>query len=77
MENNYAGMTVNERLYVIGLMEEFDRAVEEKNVDRVYEILAKVGLNEESTKPILQRLQLSNGSNNDNERFKSLGDDGE
>lgn len=58
MENQYAGMTVNERLYVSGLMDEFDKAVEEKNADRVRSILEKVELNEESIKPILEQLQL-------------------
>ena len=58
MENKYAGMTVNERLYVSGLMDEFDKAVEEKNVDRVRSILEKVELTEESIKPILEQLQL-------------------
>lgn len=55
MENKYAGMTVNECLYVSGLMDEFDKAVEEKNVDRVRSILEEVGLTEESIKPILNR----------------------
>lgn len=58
MENKYAGMTVNERLYVSGLMDEFDKAVEEKNADRVRSILEKVELTEESIKPILEQLQL-------------------
>jgi len=58
MENKYAGMTVNERLYVSGLMDEFDKAVEEKNADRVRNILEKVGLTEESIKPILEELGL-------------------
>lgn len=58
MENKYAGMTVNECLYVSGLMDEFDKAVEEKNVDRVRSILEEVGLTEESIKPILEQLRL-------------------
>lgn len=58
MENKYAGMTVNERLYVSGLMDEFDKAVGESNVDRVRSILEKVELREESIKPILEQLKL-------------------
>lgn len=58
MENKYAGMTVNERLYVSGLMDEFDKAVEERNVDRVRIILEQVELTEESIKPILEQLRL-------------------
>ena len=58
MENKYAGMTVNERLYVSGLMDEFDEAVEKKNADKVRAILEKVALTEDSIKPILETLEL-------------------
>ena len=58
MENKYAGMTVNERLYVSGLMDEFDEAVEKKDTEKVRAILEKVELNEESIKPILEKLDL-------------------
>ncbi|HEY8962520.1 MAG TPA: hypothetical protein VIM57_09970 [Luteolibacter sp.] len=58
MENKYAGMTVNERLYVSGLMDEFDEAVKKKDVDKVRSILEQVELTEESIKPILEKLDL-------------------
>lgn len=58
MENKYAGMTVNERLYVSGLMDEFDEAVEKKDTEKVRAILEKVELTEESIKPILEELEL-------------------
>lgn len=58
MENKYAGMTVNERLYVSGLMDAFDEAVEKKNTEKVRAILEKVELAEESIKPILEKLEL-------------------
>jgi len=58
MEKKYAGMTVNERLYVSGLMDEFDKAVEERNADRVRSILERVELTEESIRPILEHLKL-------------------
>jgi hypothetical protein len=58
MEKKYAGMTVNERLYVSLLMDEFDEAVAERNTDRVRKILEKVELTEESIRPILEQLQL-------------------
>ncbi|WP_162838820.1 hypothetical protein [Aquimarina longa] len=51
-------MTVNERLYASGLMDEFDKAVENKNIDKVKSILKKVELNETSIKPILESLDL-------------------
>lgn len=58
MENKYSGMTVNERLYVSGALDEFDKAVEEKDIDRVRSILSKVELSEESIEPILVSLGL-------------------
>ena len=58
MDNKYAGMTVNERLYASGLMGEFDEAVKQKNSEKVRAILEKVELNEASIKPILERLEL-------------------
>lgn len=58
MDNKYAGMTVNERLYVSGLMGEFDEAVKQKNSEKVRAILEKVELTEASIKPILERLEL-------------------
>lgn len=54
----YQGMTVNERLYVSGLMDAFDRAIKEKDILKVKSILEDVELNEESIKPILQAFGL-------------------
>ncbi|WP_410220751.1 hypothetical protein [Pedobacter sp.] len=58
MENKYLGMTVNERLYVSGQIEEFDKAVKEKDIDKVISILKSVELNEDSIHPILESLNL-------------------
>lgn len=58
MENKYAGMSVNERLYVSGLIDEFDKAVEDRDLDRVRSILSNVELTEESIRPILEQLVL-------------------
>ena len=58
MDYKYAGMTVNERLYVSGLMDEFEEAVEKKNADKVRTILEKVGLTDDSIKPILEKYEL-------------------
>ncbi len=55
MENRYAGMTVNERLYVSGLMDEFDRAVSKKNTEIARYILEKIDLTEASIGPILKK----------------------
>ncbi len=51
-------MTVNERLYVSGQIEEFDKAVKEKDIDKVISILKSVELNEDSIQPILENLNL-------------------
>lgn len=59
MESKYAGMTVNERLYVSGLIDEFDEAVKSKSTEKIRAILEKVDLKEESIKPILESLELS------------------
>ncbi len=56
--NVYEGMTVNERLYVSELMEEFDEAVVNKNTAKVIAILKKVELAEESIHPILEKYGL-------------------
>lgn len=61
-KSKYAGMTVNERLYASGLINEFDKAVAERNVLKVIEILQQVDLNEKSIKPILEKLNLGNTS---------------
>ena len=60
MNNKYPGMTVNERLYVSGLMNKFDKAVKEKDVDEVISILKDVELTDEaSINPILEQLGLT------------------
>lgn len=39
MDNKYAGMTVNERVYVSGLLDEFEKAVSEKDTETAIRIL--------------------------------------
>ena len=51
-------MTVNERLYASGLFNEFDKAVEERNLEDIIRILKEVELNEELIKPILKRFNF-------------------
>ena len=65
MMDKYGGMTVNERLYVSGLMDKFDEAVKEKNVDSVISILKEVELNDLSIKPILEHLGLIRNVDNE------------
>lgn len=57
--NKYEGMTVNERLYVSGLIDEFYKAVEKKDIETVISILKKVELSNDQIKTILTALNLS------------------
>ena len=59
MDNKYAGMTVNERLYVSGLLDAFDEAVSKKNTKGVISILKEVELTDANIKPILDKHSLS------------------
>ena len=54
----YEGMTVNERLYVSGLMDEFDEAVKKKDSETVISILKKIDLSCNQINPILKALDL-------------------
>jgi hypothetical protein len=59
MNDKYKGMTVNERLYVSGLIDKFDDVVEKKQIDEIVEILKKVGISKRSQIiPILENLGL-------------------
>lgn len=58
MDEKNKAMTVNERLWVSGLMDAFDKAVEEKNVQKVTKILEEVGLTNLSIIPTLKQLEL-------------------
>lgn len=67
MDNKYLGMTVNERLYASGLINEFDTAVKGKNTNNVISILIEVELTEYSSiNPILEKLGLRTEETNDN-----------
>lgn len=59
MDDQYKGMTVNERLYISGLMEKFDLAIKNKNVEEVIDILKKVEITDKSAiKAILKEFGL-------------------
>ncbi len=49
-------MTVNERLFVAGLMDSFDKAIAEDNEEEVILILKKVNLNSENIEAILKSI---------------------
>ncbi|MFP5438576.1 MAG: hypothetical protein ACLGH8_12360 [Bacteroidia bacterium] len=52
------GYTVNEILYNEGKMDEFDKAIRQKNIHMVGEILKSAGLNDDSIQPILRSLRF-------------------
>ena len=56
--NKYGGMTVNERLYVSGLIDAFDKAIEKKDIETIIEILKEVELSNNQIDPILKALNL-------------------
>lgn len=58
MDKEYAGMTVNERLWVSGLMDEFDKALKKRDVGRIRSLLTEVELTEKNIKPILEKYGL-------------------
>lgn len=47
------GMTVNERLYTLGLIDEFDKAVEQKNESKLRAVLSKCFLSEGNIQTII------------------------
>lgn len=57
-ESKYEGMTVNERLYVSGNLPKFEKAVKERNIEKVIEILMTVELKNTSIEPILRQVGL-------------------
>ena len=53
--NDYLGMTVNERLFHAGLMDDFDKSIEEKDKAKLVFILEKVFLSQENIKVIVEK----------------------
>ena len=58
MSTKYAGMTVNERLFIAGYLDEFDKAIKEKDIEKVISILKSVELPDSAIDPILERVGL-------------------
>ncbi len=48
LDNIYGAMTVNERLWVSGLMYSFKEAIKEKNIEKVIKILYEVEITDEA-----------------------------
>lgn len=68
MRSKYAGMTVNERLYISGLTDQFDQALRLGNVDAIVRILLEVGITDKnSIKAIIDSLGLNVGRGEDKE----------
>lgn len=55
----YKGMTINEALCESGLINEFDKADEKRDVQKVRDILKQIELTESSIEPILESYGLS------------------
>jgi hypothetical protein len=58
MDSKYAGMTVNERLYVSGYWDEYALAVKNEDLQKIIHILKAVELTEGNIIPILENLGL-------------------
>jgi hypothetical protein len=51
-----AGMTVNERLYLAGLLDDFDKALKQKDKLRLKSILERVSFSSEMAQEIVDQL---------------------
>jgi hypothetical protein len=59
-ESRFYGMTVNERLNVDGLINDFDRYLKQKYIEGIKSILKKVELNKNSILQIIENLKIEN-----------------
>ena len=55
--NNFAGMTVNERLFSAGLLPEWDDAIADQNRGKLAELLDQVQLKDQSSEIIESALR--------------------
>lgn len=60
MKSRFSGMTVNERLYVAGLSNDFENCVKNKDFDGIKTILNKIELGAESIIDRINTLGFSN-----------------
>ncbi|WP_167400486.1 hypothetical protein [Flavobacterium glaciei] len=57
MLSKFFGMTVNERLYVAGLTNDFEYCLKQKDFEEIKSILKKVELNEDSIIEVINSLK--------------------
>lgn len=53
-DSKFLSMTVNERLHIAGLLEDYKKAVQERDIKLVISILKQVDLSMENITPILK-----------------------
>lgn len=58
MDIKYKGMTVNERLYLSGLLDKFEKAIHEKDISKVRKVLTEVELTQPDIDDILKKHNL-------------------
>lgn len=58
MNEKYNGTTVNERLYLSGLTYDFDKAVKNKEIDKIICILKEIELSDQNINQILKYYNL-------------------
>ncbi len=54
-QNEYSGMTVNERLFHAGLINDFDKSIEQQNRVKLIHILEKVFLSQENIDVVVKK----------------------
>lgn len=59
--SKFLGMTVNERLYSFGLMDQFDSAIQRRDEDKAISILMETELNDQSAKETVEAIMKSPG----------------
>lgn len=59
--SEFLGMTVNERLYSFGLMDQFDSAIQRRDEAKAISILMEAELNAQSAKETVEAIMKSPG----------------
>lgn len=59
-ESRFSGMTVNERLNLGDLINDFDYCLKQKDIEGIKSIQKKVELNENSILEIIENLKIEN-----------------